>query len=115
MRISASDLRQVAVFEKATDNDLRLLAENAHPRNVEEGGYFFLQGDPATHVHILTLGQAKLLQSNPAGQQVNLRTIYPGSFSARWERSGTRRPTRPARKRSRIARHYVWRRVSSES
>lgn len=77
MNITPRDLRQVAVFEQATDDDLQLLLKNGRGRNVEEGGYFFLQGDPATHAHILTLGQVKLLQANPAGQQVNLRTIYP--------------------------------------
>ncbi len=71
------DLRQVAVLEQASDEDLKLLLENSRPRNVEEGGYFFMQGDPAEHAHILTLGQVKLLQSNPTGHQVNLRTIYP--------------------------------------
>ncbi len=71
------DLRRVEALANATDADLKALAENALLRNVEEGGYFFMQGDPATHVHILTQGQVKLLQSNPAGQQVNLRTVYP--------------------------------------
>ena len=77
MKISPFELRQVAIFERATDEDLRALLRNAYPRNVEENSYFFMQGDPASHVHILTAGQVKLLQANPAGQQVNLRTIYP--------------------------------------
>lgn len=77
MEISPLNLRQVAIFERATDEDLRVVLQNAYPRNVEEGGYFFMQGDRATRVHILTDGQAKLLQANPAGHQVNLRTIYP--------------------------------------
>ena len=77
MKISPFDLRQVAVFERATDEDLRVVLQHAYPRNVEESGYFFMQGDPAAYVHILSAGQVKLLQANPAGQQVNLRTIYP--------------------------------------
>jgi len=77
MKISPFDLRQVAIFERATDEDLRVVLQHAYPRNVEESGFFFMQGDPATHVHILSAGQVKLLQANPTGQQVNLRTIYP--------------------------------------
>lgn len=36
-----------------------------------------MQGDEAGYLYILTTGQVKLMQSNPNGQQVNLRTIYP--------------------------------------
>jgi hypothetical protein len=36
VKISAIDLRQVAIFEKATDEVLRLEAENAHSRNIVE-------------------------------------------------------------------------------
>lgn len=77
MDISPTELRRVSIFQKATDDDLRVVVKQGRLRNVEESGYFFMQGDPATHVHVLTLGQVKLLQSNPAGHQVNLRTIYP--------------------------------------
>lgn len=65
------------VFEKATNEELELVLANSTPRRIEEGGYFFLQGDPADYAYVLTAGQVKLLQANPAGQQVNLRTIYP--------------------------------------
>ncbi len=77
MDFSLENLKRVVVFEKASREDLEALIDAGHLRNVEEGGYFFLQGDPATHVHVLTAGQAKLLQSNPAGHQVSLRIIYP--------------------------------------
>ena len=75
MDIDPSDLRRVSVFKEATDEDLRLFVENSILRTVEEGEFFFFQGDPATYFYILVAGRAKLLQSNPAGQQVNLRTI----------------------------------------
>lgn len=77
MEISPKDLKQVVVFENATDDDLVLFLKNGITRSMEEGGYFFLQGDEATYLYILTGGQVKLTQSNPSGQQVNLRTIYP--------------------------------------
>lgn len=77
MSISPKDLRQVVVFQNATDDDLKLIVENSITRSSEEGEFFFFQGDPADYLYVLTDGQVKLLQTNPSGQQVNLRTIYP--------------------------------------
>ena len=75
MEINPLDLRHVSVFKEATDDDLKLFVENSILRTIEEGEFFFFQGDPATYFYVLVSGRAKLLQSNPAGQQVNLRTI----------------------------------------
>lgn len=77
MPISPKDLKQVIVFQEATDEDLSLILNNSITRSLEEGSYFFLQGDEAAYLYILITGQVKLMQSNPNGQQVNLRTIYP--------------------------------------
>ena len=76
MKINPADLRRVNVFKEATDEDLQMFAEKGIPRSIEEGEFFFFQGDPATYFYILMTGRAKLLQTNPAGQQVNLRTIH---------------------------------------
>jgi len=75
MQINSADLRRVSVFREATDADLELFISNSIIRTIEEGEFFFLQGDLANFFYILISGKAKLLQSNPAGQQVNLRTI----------------------------------------
>jgi len=77
MDISSKDLRQVIVFQNATDEDLNLILKNSIARSIEEGGFFFFQGDHAEYLYILISGQAKLQQSHPNGQQVNLRTIQP--------------------------------------
>ncbi len=77
MNISTQDLKQVVVFQNATDDDLRLILQNSIVRTVEESSFFFFQGDSAEYLYVLTSGQIKLMQSNPNGQQVNLRTIYP--------------------------------------
>jgi CRP/FNR family transcriptional regulator, nitrogen oxide reductase regulator len=76
MDINSADLRRVSVFKEASDEDLKLFVDNSIVRMIEEGGYFFLQGDQAAYFYVLVSGKAKLLQSNPAGQQVNLRTIH---------------------------------------
>ena len=75
MKINPADFRRVSVFRDATEEDLRLLAQQGILRSIEEGEFFFFQGDPATYFYILVTGRAKLLQTNPAGQQVNLRTL----------------------------------------
>lgn len=77
MKVTPSDLKKVIVFQNAADGDLENILRNSIVRSIEEGGYFFLQGDSAHYLYILISGQAKLMQSNPNGQQVNLRTIHP--------------------------------------
>ncbi len=77
MHISPKELRQVVVFQNATDEDLDQIIQNSITRSIEEGEFFFFQGDQANYLYVLMSGQVKLLQTNPAGQQVNLRTIYP--------------------------------------
>ena len=75
MHIQPADLRRVSVFQHATDDDLKLLTQRGIERSIEDGDFFFFQGDPARHLFILTSGRAKLMQTSTAGQQVNLRTI----------------------------------------
>lgn len=70
-----SKIRQVAVLRAASDEEIRLIAQMSIQRSVEEGAFFFLQGDPAEYLYILLSGRAKLCQIAPDGQQVNLRTI----------------------------------------
>jgi CRP-like cAMP-binding protein len=75
MKINPADLRRVNVFRDATDDDLRQFVEKGILRSIEEGEFFFFQGDPANYLYVLVSGRAKLLQTNPVGQHVNLRII----------------------------------------
>jgi len=75
MPIDSLQLRQVSVFQNATDEDLRLFIQHSVERSIEEEEFFFFQGDPAVYFYVLLSGRAKLMQMNPTGQQVNLRTI----------------------------------------
>lgn len=77
MSLDPLTLRQVSVFQHATDDDLKLIASHSIERSIEEGEFFFFQGDPATYFYVLISGRAKLTQTSLAGQQVNLRTISP--------------------------------------
>jgi CRP/FNR family transcriptional regulator, nitrogen oxide reductase regulator len=77
MNPSPEDLKQVVVFQNATEDELQLILKNSIRRTIEENEFFFLQGDVAKYLYVLINGQVKLMQSNPHGQQVNLRTIHP--------------------------------------
>lgn len=77
MNISTKDLKQVVVFQNATDDELQLILQNSIIRSIEESGFFFFQTDPAHYLYILISGQAKLMQTSADGQQVSLRIIYP--------------------------------------
>ena len=82
MKMDPADLRRVNVFKDAPEEDLKLFVEKGIVRSIEEGEFFFFQGDPATYFYVLIEGRAKLLQTSAAGQQVNLRTI------AEWQMFG---------------------------
>ncbi|HXF86467.1 MAG TPA: Crp/Fnr family transcriptional regulator [Anaerolineales bacterium] len=75
MKVNPADLRRVNALKEAPEEDLKLLLERSILRSIEEGEFFFFQGDPALYAYLLISGRVKLLQSNPSGQQVNLRTI----------------------------------------
>lgn len=75
-----STIRQVAVLKSATDDDVYTIAQLGIIRAVEEGSYFFFQGDIADYLYIMMDGRAKLCQLSSDGQQVNLRTLVRGQL-----------------------------------
>ncbi len=75
-----STIRHVAVFKSASDEDVCLIASIGIQRAVEEGSFFFFQGNPAEYLYILLTGRAKLCQIATDGQQVNLRTLNPNQL-----------------------------------
>jgi len=77
MDLSPRDLKQVIVFQNASDDDLQLVLQNSVTRSIEESSFFFFHGDSAHYLYVLTSGQVKLMQTTPTGQQVSLRIIYP--------------------------------------
>jgi CRP/FNR family transcriptional regulator, nitrogen oxide reductase regulator len=47
-------------------------------RSVEKDGFYFMQGDAATHAYVLVAGRVKMMQITPNGQQITLRIMTPG-------------------------------------
>jgi len=73
-------LQQVHLFQGLSSDDLAMIIQTAWHRQVERGSFFFLEGDPATHLYVLTHGQVKLAQLTPEGQQVILHFVCPGEM-----------------------------------
>jgi len=73
-------LHNVPLLASISDADMIELARAGVDRSIEEGEFFFMQGDTADHVYILSDGLAKLCKITPDGQQANLRTIIPGQI-----------------------------------
>ncbi len=71
-------VRQSSLFRSINAANFALLMENGILRSVEEEAFFFMQGDPTTHVYVLCRGRTRLLQYTPNGQQIILRLITPG-------------------------------------
>lgn len=82
MKASLEFLRSVALFESLPDPALEELFATAHPRTVEAGGFFFMQGDEARHMYVLTQGRVKLTQVSAEGQQVGMRMVAAGQMFA---------------------------------
>jgi CRP-like cAMP-binding protein len=57
-----------------------VIAREARRHEVARGEFFFHADDPATVVHVLTQGRAKLMQITPEGHQVTLLMVPPGAL-----------------------------------
>jgi CRP/FNR family transcriptional regulator, nitrogen oxide reductase regulator len=71
-------VRQSSLFREISPTAFAQVLATGVSRSVEEDGYFFMQGDPATHAYVLLSGRVKMLQITPNGQQIALRIMTPG-------------------------------------
>jgi CRP-like cAMP-binding protein len=82
MEPSIPFLQRVDLFQNLPESALAELAASSQPRMVEEGGFFFMQGDEARHMYVLTQGRVKLTQVSLDGQQVGMRMVVPPQMFA---------------------------------
>jgi CRP-like cAMP-binding protein len=71
-------VRQSSLFQQVNPAVFEQVLACSVERSVEEGGYYFMQGDPATHAYVLAQGRVKMIQITPSGQQITLRMMTPG-------------------------------------
>jgi CRP-like cAMP-binding protein len=70
-------LAQVPIFQGLNNAALADVMRHSESRHVEQDCFFFMQGDPAEYLYVLTEGRAKLCQLTPDGQQVILKFATP--------------------------------------
>ena len=75
-------VRRSSLFKNIRSDVFVQVLDSSVPRSVEEGGFFFLQGDPATHAYVLVEGRVKMIQITPNGQQITMRILTPGQTYA---------------------------------
>ena len=71
-------VRQSSLFKDVNPDVFVQVLDASMPRSVEEDGFFFMQGDPATHAYVLVQGRVKMIQITPTGQQITMRIMTPG-------------------------------------
>ena len=71
-------VRQSSLFQGISPAGFEQILAFGTLRAVEEGGFFFMQGDPATHAYVVITGLVKMVQITPNGQQITLRMMTPG-------------------------------------
>ncbi len=71
-------IRQSSLFREVNPDIFDKVLETCVARSVEEDGFFFMQGDPATHAYVLVEGRVKMIQITPSGQQITMRIMTPG-------------------------------------
>ena len=71
-------IRRSSLFKEISLDVFTRVLDVGTLRSVEEDGYFFMQGDPASHAYVLVNGRVKMIQITPNGQQITLRIMTPG-------------------------------------
>lgn len=66
-----------ALFQNMARTDLQRFLASAAERHVAAGGFYFHQGEPATHLYVLTEGEVKLVRTDPDGRSTILRVAVP--------------------------------------
>ena len=71
-------VRQSKLFKEVSAEGFAQVIALGVFRSIETDGFFFLQGDIATHAYVLVKGRVKMMQITPSGQQIALRIMTPG-------------------------------------
>ena len=71
-------VRHFPMFSEISPEDCTAIVASAQERQIQRGKTIFFQGDPVTHVVLLTSGCVKLSQTGADGQEVILRLVASG-------------------------------------
>ena len=79
-KLDRSLIRDLAIFQSMTEDDLDAVLATASVRQIAEGRSVFDQGQPATEFFALLHGRLKVVQTTADGQQVVVRHVSPGDI-----------------------------------
>jgi CRP-like cAMP-binding protein len=71
-------LRQAAIFDRCTEEQLRVLARRTHVLNLDAGEILFQQGDKPRVIYLLVKGQLKLYRASADGDEVIVDLLDAG-------------------------------------
>tara|TARA_R110002020_G_scaffold291292_1_gene506760 strand:+ start:136 stop:831 length:696 start_codon:yes stop_codon:yes gene_type:complete len=80
LKIDKSLVRELALFEKMSDESLDKILTHSLSRRVPPGEAVFEQGAAATHFFLLLHGRLKVTQVTADGQQIIVRVVHPGDL-----------------------------------
>jgi|TARA_R110002012_G_scaffold147947_2_gene306581 CRP/FNR family transcriptional regulator, nitrogen oxide reductase regulator len=80
VKIDKSLVRELALFEKMSDESLDKILTHSLSRRVPPGEAVFEQGAAATHFFLLLHGRLKVTQVTADGQQIIVRVVHPGDL-----------------------------------
>ncbi len=70
--------RGATLFRGITPSEVDAALQIAHVKTLQDGAYFFMEGDPAETAYVLVSGKVKLVQVTMDGQQIILGYLVPG-------------------------------------
>ena len=81
-RTKPSDIGHIPLFKDLAPSYLEHMILKAHCIQLDAGGFFFMQGEPAEKMFVLEQGRVKLYQSSPDGSQSLIHVITPFTLFA---------------------------------
>ena len=71
-------LKQIALFDQLSDEELANIVAGTTEQHVRRGETIFRRGDPCNGFHFMVYGQVKLVAVSPAGAEKVVRLLGPG-------------------------------------
>jgi CRP-like cAMP-binding protein len=72
--------QRTGLFQGLAPGEIAAIAAAGRRRRVSPRGVFFHQGSPASGLHVLMEGRAKILQTTAEGHEVLVRVVGPGEM-----------------------------------
>ncbi len=78
-----NDLYQIPIFEGLTDGELQWLVDNSYEERLENGEFFFREGEPAERFYVVLEGELQITRTLN-GRETVLGTMPRGIMGGEW-------------------------------